>query len=1031
MIGRQKIRGALLATAIWSAVASAPALAAEARNFSIRQQSLADALRAVAMQSGTNIIFDERTVAGRRAPRLDGRFTPEQAVRQLLQGTEINARLDSEGAILVSEGRSAPEALASGEDAAEEIVVTGSRIARAATESNVPVTAVSRLDIEASGSVELSEILLDYPGVTSGINIANSRDEISSAGLSTIDLRNLGDNRTLILIDGRRTVSNSVTANRVSTSTIPTFFIERTDIVTGGASAVYGSDAIAGVVNIITLEKYDGVKLGIRYGTSITGGGGDEDFRASILAGKSFLDDRASIIIGATYEKEYGLMAYDRDRALTSISYNPATNTTTSPAKSTTIFGGRFRGNAFFYDETGLKTGFVGARDGYETRDVLPISVPRTSRMIAGKFNFAFSDAINFFSQVQFSDVDTWSNRDFATVTNSTTFGQTDEFTVGTIARTNPFVPTAIATGAPASGITFSRRLKELGERVTSNDRDTLRAWAGFKGNLGGGWSWEASYGYGKFTQHQERQNLINLERLKFALAAERDPANPAQIRCINAQARADGCVPVNLFGVNSMSAAAADYIRTTMVTDGTVRQDVVQAFATGPLFNLPGGPLRMALGAEYRTDKQSLRTDEVTRRGVGSASFVPEFDGKIKAKEAFIEFDAPILSNVPFADSLSFDAAFRIADYSVDGVGTVFSYKAGGEWAPVRGLRFRGQYARAQRSPDLTELFSPPRDDADTVVDICDGVTATTQGVAATNCRAIPAIAAAIAANGSFEQETTSIQGPNSGNPDLKEETADTITFGAVLTPTVIPGFSLTVDYFNIKIKDAIDALDNPDILRECYLDPDNFPNNAYCGEITRDGDGQLTRILNRQFNLNSIKRSGIDVAANYVFMAPQWLSSDGQFSARILYSRLLKSELEYEGRDGTRVNNFKGEIGDWVNQGNASISYADGPFYVRWTTNYTGKALDSRDRRDDAIAAGITNPLYLYLGDRWRHDAYVSMEPEAIKGFKLYAGIRNLFNSISPFLPDGTVNGDPLNFSGDYDVAGRSFYAGIEFKF
>lgn len=1055
--------------AMWAAGISIAALAvpaqaqaqaqAQAREYRIPSGTLRSALDAYARQSGRQVLYKTDDVVRVRSRGATGSFDAAAALDAVLSGTGFSARTDSSGAIAIvrtvtsqlTSDTSAPDAAQSGdagEDSAE-ILVTGSRIARQVqTDSPVPIVAINEEDIQAAGSQELSEILADYPAVTPGLNLANSNSQINGAGTSTISLRSLGTNRTLTLIDGRRAVSNSITSNAVSLSTIPTFFVDRVEIVTGGASAIYGSDAIAGVVNVITRRNFEGLRLGARYGFSPEGGAQRANLTG--LAGFKFFGGRGSLIVGAEYEKEEGLMGRDRAYALDSVSYSQTADANplnqgnlgiTRPARSSSVPGGRFLSSTapgyFYYDANGnLARSTSSAVYGYETRPDLQISAPRESKLFAAKFDFEFSPSVNFFAQAQFSDIDTVAARGGAdTIAYDEVFGLSDEREVGRIPRNNPFVPAQIRALASSSGVQFSRRLTELGNYEVVNDRDTWRAAAGFNGSFGKDWRWELSYGYGRFRQDQDRTNLVNFENFQQAIQAEYDPAFPgdlSRVRCISATARAAGCVPINIFGPNSITPAAADYIRTTMRTIGIVRQDVVQGYLAGSLFELPAGPLSVAVGAEYRHDWQNTVTDDVTRRNIASASFIAEYEGSITAKEAFVELNVPLLKDIPLIQSLSLDAAARYGKYDIRNVGSVFSYRLGGEWTPVNGLRFRGQFSRAQRAPTVTNLYSPARDDADEVADLCSGVRATTVGTIAANCRSIPSVAAQIAANGVFTQTTEDIAGPSSGNINLKEETADTITLGGVLTPAILPGFSLAVDYFDIKVKDAIGSLDGDTILRECLANPSGITNNFFCGEVTRNPtSGQITRILNRDLNLDQITRSGIDFALDYRFDTPAWLSQTAKIDVRLLYSRLLNFYTVFQGVDGVRRSEAKGEVGSWVNQGQAQIGYKNEGFSLRWKARYTGKAVDSLERLAIAQAAG-SNPPFLHIDASWRHDFYASLEIPSEKGkLRLYAGVNNAFDKISPFLPSGTDSGSSQNISGEYDVIGRYLYIGAELKF
>ncbi len=1071
---------AAAAIAVSSMAAATPtmaqngATAEKTYSFSIPAQDLKSALRAFARTSGQQIVFDDKAVANKRAPALIGAFTATRGVDRLLAGSGLDATRGRSGVIVVrpsergvaraqnntaslaAQAQPATEvgqvAGAAVEDAPEEaeILVTGSRIQRqVGADSPVPIIGINQEDIQAAGATELSEILADYPAVTSGDSLSSSNGGINQAGLSTVDLRGLGANRTLTLIDGRRTVSNRITQNAVSLSTIPTMFVERVEIITGGASAVYGSDAVAGVVNIITRKKFDGVRVGGRAGFSTYGDA--LRINADVLAGQTFLDDRVSLVVGGSYEKEEGVMGYQRSRALESISYSQSADTNaanqgnlgiTTPNRSSSIPGGRFLssstagGGYYYYDPEGNPGRSTNtAVYGWETRPDRQLSTPRTSYLGAAQLTVDLGSNIEFFAQGQYSKIKTSTERGGSeTAASGDGYGVADEFSLSRIARSNPFVPAAIRALAPSSGVAWSRRFTELGRYRVLNDRETVRAWAGLRGELGEAWNWEVSYGYGRFNQKQDRVGLLNLSNLNYALQAEYDPAYPTDItrvRCVDATARANGCVPVNLFGPGSISEAAADYIGTTMKLDAVMRQDVVQGFISGPIVELPAGPLSLAVGGEYRKDWQHSTTDEVTRLGYGSASYIAEYSGNIKSKEAFAELSVPLLRDQPFAHQLTIDGAVRIGDYNISNVGSVFSYRFGGEWAPTEDIRFRAQYARAQRAPTVTNLYSPLRDDADEVVDLCNGVTATTAGTIASNCRSIPSVAAAIAADGTFTQVTTDILGPSAGNPNLKEETADTLSVGGVLTPRFLPGLTMTVDYFKIKIKDAISSLGPDELLRECLGNADGVTDNYFCNQITRDAEGQIVRIVNQDLNLNRIVRSGIDVAVDYRFDSPEWLSGSGKFDMRLLYSRLLDFYTDFEGVDGLQRTDNKGEIGNWKNTGQFQVGYRDDGLRLRWKTRYIGKAVDSNKRLAIAEAAG-SNPPFLRVGDRWKHDIYASLDvPAGEEAFRLYAGVNNLFNSKSPFMPSGTVSGSALNTTNEYDDIGRYFYLGFEANF
>lgn len=1058
--------GVVMPTVVFVAPAHANAQE-QTFSFSIPAQDMKSSVKAFARVTRQQVIYDGSDLRGKKSTALVGTYSARTGLQRLLGDSGLTATWGRTGVAVIkpatptsttrraaqesSVSRPAPgaDAETAAEEQPAEITVTGSRIQRQVqTESPVPIVSIGIADIQASGATELSEILVDYPAVTPETNLANSSNQINASGLSTVSLRDLGVDRTLTLIDGRRAVSNSMSGNRVSLSTIPTMFVEKVEIITGGASAIYGSDAIAGVINVITRSKYDGLKIGGR--TSMSEQGDFQRYNADALFGKTFADDRVSVVLGISYEKEKGASASQRADSLLPVSYSQASDLDPNnqgdlginyAALSSTTPSGRYLssttsgGGYYVYAEDGTLFQTTDlAKYGYNTRNTIQLSIPRESIMGAAKITADITDTIKFFAHGEYSVINTDANRGYDTASNSETYGVLDEYTVGRIPRANPFVPAAIRAKASSSGVQWSRRFVELGVYGNYNKRKTLRTWAGFNGKIGSNWNWEVSYGYGRFNQRQDRHGAINLENLTYALNAEYDPAYPndlTRVRCVSATARAAGCVPINIFGAGSISDAAADYIGTSMYLDALVTQNVLQGYVSGELFQLPAGPVSVALGGEYRRDWQRTVTDDVTRRGIGTASFIAEYEGNIKAKEAFGEISIPIFKEQPFAHELTLDAAARIGDYNIANVGSVFSYRFGGGWAPVRGLKFRAQYARSQRAPTITNLYSPLRDDSDTVVDPCNGITATSTGVTATNCRSVSTIAAQITSLGVFNQDSTSIKGPNSGNPDLKEETATTFTLGAVVTPSFLPGLSLTIDYFNIKVKDAIGSLSASQLATECYGNPDGLTDNQFCNAITRDEEGQITRIVNTDLNLNNIVRSGIDIGLDYRFAAPAFLSQSGKFDFRVLYSRIFDYYVEFNGVNGVTHDKLKGKIDAWVNTGQVQLGYQDGPLRLRWKARYLGKAVDSNVRLANAIAAG-SNPPFLHVGDRVKHDFYVSVDVKGMgPGFRIYGGINNAFNSKSPFLPSGTESGGSSNVSGAYDIVGRAFNIGFEAKF
>jgi outer membrane receptor protein involved in Fe transport len=1008
--------------------------------FDIPAQGLASALRAFAHVAHQQVTFAAGAVRGRRAPALRGRYSAEQALGILLAGSGLTVERGHSGVFIVHRGASsAPTAHAPAGDPPgaggglsdnlpqPEIVVTGSRLRASSFDSPTPVAEIEREDLIEDGYLDIADALDDIPGVDQSSALSNNQDAIQANGLSTISLRGLGSNRTLTLIDGHRTVSNAGNGNVVSLSSIPEYFLDRVEVTTGGASAVYGSDAISGVVNAITAH-FDGVRARVVGSATWHGGGDNVEYSAGV--GHRFFDNRLYVMAGVTYEKQYILRATDRDFALDSVTYDFEDNSVSRPDLSSNIPGGRFNSNDFYYDETGLHEDFVTAVNGYEDRLSRTLITPRERLNAAGKLDYDFSDHLRFSAEYIYSRVVTNSVAEPESVSYSSDYGPNGEFEVGRINRSNPYVPDVIADDSSSSGVKFYRRMTEVGARHRYNRRITNRAWAGLSGDLFDGWDWHLTYGFGAFDQYQSRTNYLNLQNLAYAVKAER--ASDGTIQCIDAAARADGCVPIDLFGIGAVTPEMADYIRADSEFFAHNRQHVVEGYITGSPFSLPAGPVDIAAGFEWRRDRTSSMTDPLTQTGLTSASYIPDFTGEVEAREAYLEARVPLLRDVPFAYRLSVDGAVRVANYDIPAVGTTVSFRGGGQWAPVRGLNFRGNFSRAQRAPDTTELFSPARDDYDDVIDICRNVTATTAGVVAQNCRADPGIAAAIAAapDGKFTQISTEVFAPNSGNPNLREETANTLTFGVVLTPRFLPGFQLSVDYYDIRIRNAISSLDNNQLLLECYSDP-NGPTNRFCDAVRRDSEGQLSRILNQDENLNRLRATGIDVAAAYRFDLGR-IGLPGRLDLTARYTHRIRLQTRFEGFSGVETSDEVGEVGVSRDEARLGIAWNGRALSLRWSVVYLGPVVDSHEMAQFFAENGITDPLFLNVPAFWRHDFGFKFYPSRHNPrLKIFGNMRNVFNDHGPFLPDGTDSGSALNYSSVYDVRGRTVQMGVEVEF
>ncbi len=963
---------------------------------------------------------------------------------------------------------SAQEAETTADSNESVIVVTGSRIRRSNESAAIPVQILGAADVAEAGTVDTAEILRELPGVDESLSPEGTNASVQNSGLSTIALRRLGGNRTLTLINGRRVVSNSGNGERVSLNTIPAGFIKSIEVTTGGASAIYGSDAIAGVVNILLEDSLEGFKGNIRYSKAERSG--ERETTLDLSYGTKFSDDRGYFLASFSYDKETAIFAdATRPESIALVEFNTPfvglasgfgdergfgnCGATTpdgtlrqciNPSGSSFLPGGRFEGDdawniggIWFNDQSLLPadgraaSGAFGAFetdvDGFNFRPGRTIS-PEFESFIGGiRSTYEITPNTSIFFDAIFSRVETRRVGAANNASNTTDIGPVGaSIDIGSIRSNHPFIPPEVEETRRGT-VSFARRFTEVGRDDVLNQRDLLRTSFGLKGSaFNNVWDWEIYANYGLFRQEQTNRNELNFQNIRNALRIEDNGAGGFQ--CDDAAARADGCVPLNIFGEGSISAAAADYIRFTGRLNQRREQYVLGGSMNGDLFDLPAGPVKAAFGFEYRDERQETRANDPLE--LTSATFVPNFRGGFDVIEAYAEVDIPIIE-----DMLNLQFAGRIAQYST--IGTIFSYNAGASFQPIDGLRIRGQYSRSQRAPSLTEFFSAPRADFDNLTDPCNGLLPDGTGVIpppgsaaaattiAANCLTEPGIQAFFAdpanAGVAFDGDDN-VFGPNTGNQNLQEETADTFTLGAVITPAFLPSFSLIIDYYNISLSGAIGSVTTQLTTDLCYSDAD-FPNNRFCDVITRDAtSGDVIQVINQQENLNSLKRSGIDVSLRYeteLGVIPGALDLD------VRYSHYFEDEFTFTSLAGPQTENELGEIGRSQDEFRAKLGYRHDGFRMTWTTIFRSGGVDDNDVLP-------TDPGFFRVGDQDYHNFFMNYSFGGDSRFSIYAGVNNVFNDLGPLLPTGLDNGNSRNIVNRLnDLEGREFYAGVRLRF
>lgn len=966
-------------------------------------------------------------------------------------------------------GFSASPVLAQSDTSAgtERIEVTGSRLRSLEGESSSPVQVVTGEEIAKAGIVNVQELLTKNPTVgVPGISRTNSNFATSSAGVATIDLRNLGSDRTLVLVNGRRFVAGVPGSSSVDLNTIPTDFIERVEILTGGASATYGSDAVAGVVNIILKKNFQGLSLNAQHGVSekgddrkdifsMTMGANSENGRGNIMAHIGFSDQ------GAVMARKHGV-PFDNASDAAYFTGDPAdTFKFTTPYYSSYGNSGRFLGpvdargrpidangnviTGYTVDSQGAVVPWstngpnedgIGAF-GYNRQEQRYLAVPTKRFVFATQGEYAITDEHSAWLEGTYAQTQTKSQLEpfpldsddlFPGYKNGIRGRVPAEFLINGNIVANPLVPAdllAQLTDTDGDGLRdyyFTRRMSDIGNRGNKADRDTFRLATGLKGTIFGDWDYDTYVSYGATKESQVSSGQVNV--LNFAQALQVGPdlndvdgdGDVSELICLSADARAQGCVPANIFGAGALSPDAARYIAAPGLLSTFTSQKLAGGSVRGEPFALPAGKVGVAAGFEWREEYSRSEFDALQQAGLNAGNAIPRTEGSFSVREVFAETRVPLLKDAAFAKSLSLNAAIRSSDYST--VGRTFSWTTGLEWAPTRDLRVRATKALAVRAPNVSELYQPNSQTFPTgLSDPCLGVKATDTDATAQACLADAGVAANVAANGEFklnQSDTQGISGYDSGSPNLDEETGKTWTLGLVYTPAALKNFVFTADYFRVKIEDAILNVDRQTSLNQCYGGDASF-----CQYVVRrptaagvNSAGSIEFINSPAVNSGGLFTSGVDLTASYADRV-----GPGRLSGRISYTYLDDGYvIPFVGVTGK--NPFVGEIGAARNRATLSLGYAYKDFAINTTTAYIGKSyLD-----DQLFGRGVVSvPSYMQF------DFQLSY---AYGKSTFYFGVDNAFKATGPRADsNATLFGTTgAGTAADvYDAIGRRVYAGV----
>jgi len=939
----------------------------------------------------------------------------------------------------------------------EEVVVTGSRIARDTFSSTAPLTVLDAGEIEAVGATNIGEFLSKIPQSIAEVNSSNNVFANGSSGLQLTALRNLGSQRTLTLVNGKRFVSGITPSvgYAVDLNAIPAALIERIEIKTGATSAIYGSDAVAGVVNLILKDDFEGLEVKVQ--SNQPEDGNRERYDVDLALGANF--DRGNAWMAFGYSEDNGLSAADRDFSDTDLAYYTRgaldiLGLTNLPAGdhwlgSSFPPGGRF-GN-FNGDGTPFRSGLADRAnsDRFNRADFRDLSSPTERRYAAAGVTYDLTDKLEAHILVNYNQTEIQTTFEpFPLDLVSDIWDIPKGGTGGLDVASSPLLPELLRANLLAEGTTninqlgantTSRRLVEFDGRGSFIDRQTFRIESGLTYEFDNGMTAELYGTWGQTRSDQQNNSGINAERTALALDAEIDPTDPTgqTLRCVSEEARRFGCSPFNPFGEGTISQAAVEYVGLNTQTDQRVEQLVIGTSLAGQIdaAELPGGKIGFAVGAEYREESGAETPDAAVQAGVTTSNRIAATDGSFNVTEAFFEVSLPVL------ERLTVDVAYRYGDYStVDGQSN-FSI---GFDAPVTDwLRLRGTFSDAVRAPNVSDLFRGAGETFAAVQDACDGTTAATPGNVGINCRSVPAIAQRIADTGAFtltQVERQSTGGFNGGNPEAEEETADTFTVGFVVTPEFwgLDGLQLAVDYYQIELDDVLTLPLRSDVVTNCYgVDPSVFdptcpgpvPNGV---QTLRDPVAGALLEVNRSFlNQEDWETSGVDVEINYSKDLSEWNDSlPGVLSVNVLWNWLDEFTIT-DLTTGTE-NEEGGEVEFPDNRVYMGINYSLDRWNVNWTVTWVDQTVDSQ-------TPGLTNENSDTFGfplDRRGNTCdsvnyhNLSVNFAANDNVELFAGIKNLTDEDPCALTQITKYGNTgLNTSGAiYDVTGRDYYFGIK---
>ncbi len=924
----------------------------------------------------------------------------------------------SEGEQATEVEKSAPK---EGAKKVEELVVTGSRIKGMDLTSSAPVTVLTRAEIDAAGLTSIGDILQHLPSQSGA---ANTQSNNGGDGSTRVSLRGLGASRTLVLLNGRRYVPGGSGANSsVDLNSIPAAVIERVEVLKDGASAVYGSDAIGGVINIITKADYDGVDGSIYYG--MTGDGKAETLDISVTTGHR--TKKGHILFSAGYHKQKPLWTSDRDFSKTDKAYDwekndgswdpngssatpeghiidrapPAPDAETATPEEIDAWNARYGGNEAWAaipaaaegdlhrDSNGNWRGFNysgnsddGSGDLYNYQPQNYLLTPQERYNFFSTGSYELSSSIRSYFEASYTN-----RRSKQKLAPTPLFIISEGITVAADNQYNPF---------GREFIDIRRRFVEEGNRVFLQDISTYRLVLGLDGDLPvlDNWFWDSSFVFGRTSGTSVNEGRFIRSRVIQALG----PAD----QCVG------DCVALDLFGgPGSITPEMLDYIGYTGIGHGYSDQRIWQLNLNGDLFELPGGIAGMAIGYAFREESGGYIPDPITATGNTTGNKEESTEGNYDVHEAYAEFLLPIVGDLPGIENLELSAAARFFDYS--SFGSDFMWKVGLKWQVIEDLTLRGTYSTAFRAPSVSEMYLGTSDSFPLVGDPCSNVDE------AGNPRELTAEQQANCAEdgvpATHEDSRAQLHAIVGGNDKLNPETATTLTAGLVYTPSFLEGLSLTLDYYNVSIKNAITTMGADILLSSCYSQADS----EYCDKIIRDNQTNLITDINDTLtNIGGTDTSGVDFNLGY-----RLATSVGRFGFGLHGTWLEKYNVTLP--DGREIEG-KGVYDLGVNpdiKANANLRWSLDEFGAGMNVRFVGAfeecenddcTIEDAKRRD--VESNTTVDLYT---------SYVFNIMDGMGDSALSVGVNNILDTKPAVIYNGFLG---TSDASAYDFVGRYVY-------